>query len=142
CGRASPGDKTSETTTRLITEESSARRQSSYNHTGSLDLSIDPLQDASDDKFRSISRSSFDYSLMMAGKTTVNAFRLRVLIGTIIFVVPIICQWRRRHMSSYESIEIFLQNNNNLEPIKYTYREIKMMTKNFKEKLGKGGFGS
>ncbi|XLS88908.1 hypothetical protein HN51_064916, partial [Arachis hypogaea] len=46
------------------------------------------LQDAS---CRSIPQSSFDYSLMMAGKTTVNTFGLRVLIGTIIFVVLIIC---------------------------------------------------
>ncbi|QHO05961.1 putative receptor-like protein kinase [Arachis hypogaea] len=47
-------------------------------------------------------------------------------------------------MSSYKNIEIFLldNNNNNLVPKKYSYREIKMKTKTFKEKLGKGGFVS
>ncbi|QHO37260.1 hypothetical protein S245_011707 [Arachis hypogaea] len=45
-------------------------------------------------------------------------------------------------MSSYKNIEIFLLANNNLVSKKYSYREIKMKTKTFKEKLGKGGFGS
>ena len=42
----------------------------------------------------------------------------------------------------YDGIEEFLQGQNNLMPIRYSYREIKKMTKGFKDKLGEGGFGS
>ncbi|KAL2556199.1 Glycerophosphodiester phosphodiesterase protein kinase domain-containing GDPDL2 [Forsythia ovata] len=40
----------------------------------------------------------------------------------------------------YDSIEEFLQSQNNLMPIRYTYRDLKNMTKNFKDKLGEGGY--
>ncbi|KAI9074621.1 hypothetical protein K1719_043462 [Acacia pycnantha] len=42
----------------------------------------------------------------------------------------------------YESIEDFLQSDNNITPIRYSYRDIKKMTKGFKVRLGKGGYGS
>ena len=42
----------------------------------------------------------------------------------------------------YDTIEDFLQSDNNIMPIRYPYREIRKMTKGFKIKLGKGGFGS
>ncbi|KAI9074564.1 hypothetical protein K1719_043405 [Acacia pycnantha] len=43
----------------------------------------------------------------------------------------------------YESIEDFLQSDdNNIMPIRYSYRDIKKMTKRFKVRLGKGGYGS
>jgi hypothetical protein len=48
----------------------------------------------------------------------------------------------RRHLSLYTAIEEFLQTHNNLMPIRYSYSEIKKMTKNFKDKLGEGGFGT
>lgn len=41
-----------------------------------------------------------------------------------------------------ESIEEFLQGQNNLTPIKYTYNEIKKMTNNFNQRLGEGGYGT
>ncbi|KAL2556232.1 PR5-like receptor kinase [Forsythia ovata] len=41
-----------------------------------------------------------------------------------------------------DTIEDFLQRQNNLITIKYTYSEIKKMTKNFKDKLGEGGCGT
>ncbi|GLU10441.1 hypothetical protein SLE2022_272440 [Rubroshorea leprosula] len=50
-------------------------------------------------------------------------------------------KWQRRHLSMYDSTEEFLQSNNNLMPIWYSYSDIKKMTNGFKEKLGKGGFG-
>ncbi|GKV47003.1 hypothetical protein SLEP1_g53952 [Rubroshorea leprosula] len=50
-------------------------------------------------------------------------------------------KWRRRHLSMYNSIEEFLQSNNNLMPVRYSYSKIKKMTNGFKEKLGEGGFG-
>ncbi|TYI96041.1 hypothetical protein E1A91_D01G041600v1 [Gossypium mustelinum] len=41
-----------------------------------------------------------------------------------------------------DMIEEFLQSQNNLVPIRYSYKEIKKMTKSFKDKLGEGGYGS
>ncbi|KAK2399312.1 rust resistance kinase Lr10 [Trifolium repens] len=40
----------------------------------------------------------------------------------------------------YENIEDFLQGNS-LIPIRYSYKDIKKMTRGFKEKLGEGGYG-
>ena len=42
----------------------------------------------------------------------------------------------------YSVIEEFLQSHNNLMPIRYSYSNIKKMTKGFKDKLGEGGYGS
>ncbi|MED6137123.1 hypothetical protein PIB30_062055 [Stylosanthes scabra] len=65
----------------------------------------------------------------------------RVLFGVALLVVLFIYKWRRRNLSTYVNIENFLQDNH-LAPIRYSYKEIKSMTKNFKVKLGQGGFGS
>ncbi|PNY12641.1 receptor-like protein kinase [Trifolium pratense] len=46
-----------------------------------------------------------------------------------------------RHTSMYENIEDFLQGNS-LMPIRYSYKEIKNMTRGFKDKLGEGGYGT
>ncbi|XP_065869215.1 LEAF RUST 10 DISEASE-RESISTANCEUS RECEPTOR-LIKE PROTEIN KINASE-like 2.8 [Euphorbia lathyris] len=51
-------------------------------------------------------------------------------------------KWKRRHLSDYNKIEEFLQSQNNLMPGRYTFSDIKKMTRGFKEKLGKGGFGT
>ncbi|XP_074344656.1 rust resistance kinase Lr10-like isoform X2 [Apium graveolens] len=48
---------------------------------------------------------------------------------------------RRRHLSMYDTIEDFLQAQNNLTPIRYAYSDIKEITNNFGDKLGEGGFG-
>ncbi|XP_057950406.1 rust resistance kinase Lr10-like [Malania oleifera] len=53
-----------------------------------------------------------------------------------------IYKFRRRHLSMYDNVEEFLQNQNNLMPIRYSYSEIKKMTNKFKDKLGEGGYGS
>jgi len=42
----------------------------------------------------------------------------------------------------FDYIEIYLQQQNNLMPIGYSYKEIKKMTRGFKDKLGEGGFGT
>ncbi|CAA2957841.1 rust resistance kinase Lr10-like [Olea europaea subsp. europaea] len=49
---------------------------------------------------------------------------------------------RRRHLSIYDNIEEFLQIQKNFKPIRYSYRDLKNMTKNFKDKLGEGGYGT
>jgi serine/threonine protein kinase len=41
----------------------------------------------------------------------------------------------------YDSVEEFLQSQNNLMPIRYSYSEIKKITESFKDKLGEGAFG-
>ncbi|GMP67738.1 hypothetical protein CsSME_00027620 [Camellia sinensis var. sinensis] len=41
----------------------------------------------------------------------------------------------------FDTIEGFLQSQNNLMPIRYSYWNIQIMTKGFKDKLGEGGFG-
>ncbi|XP_052312531.1 LEAF RUST 10 DISEASE-RESISTANCE LOCUS RECEPTOR-LIKE PROTEIN KINASE-like 2.1 isoform X2 [Populus trichocarpa] len=48
--------------------------------------------------------------------------------------------WRKTRGS--QSIEVFLRNYGTLAPKRYSYSELKKMTKNFKEKLGQGGYGS
>jgi serine/threonine protein kinase len=52
----------------------------------------------------------------------------------------LIYKWCRRHLSMYDVVEEFLQSHNNLMPIRYSYSEIMKMTKNFKDKLGEGGY--
>ncbi|XP_062176201.1 rust resistance kinase Lr10-like [Alnus glutinosa] len=42
----------------------------------------------------------------------------------------------------YDAVEEFLQAHNNLLPRRYSYSEIKKMTKSFKDKLGEGGYGT
>ncbi|KAI9085485.1 hypothetical protein K1719_032552 [Acacia pycnantha] len=63
-------------------------------------------------------------------------------LGFPIVVGFLIYKMRRRHLSEYNDIEDFLQSYSSLVPIKYSYSDIKRMTKNFKHKLGEGGYGS
>ncbi|XP_057798682.1 rust resistance kinase Lr10-like isoform X2 [Salvia miltiorrhiza] len=54
----------------------------------------------------------------------------------------LIHKFRTRHFSLFEGVESFLQSENNLAPIRYSYSDIKKMTKGFQVKLGEGGYGS
>ncbi|KAB2627096.1 receptor-like protein kinase [Pyrus ussuriensis x Pyrus communis] len=70
-----------------------------------------------------------------------------LVLAKIIFGVPVVTafliyRWRRRHLSMYSTIEDFLQCDNNFMPIRYSYSDIKKMTRRFKHKLGEGGFGT
>ena len=69
------------------------------------------------------------------------AWAYKVLFGLPFLIVIFICKWRKRHMSMYENIENYLEQNS-MRPIRYSYKEIKKMTRGFKDKLGEGGFGS
>ncbi|MBA0733528.1 hypothetical protein Gogos_017527, partial [Gossypium gossypioides] len=71
----------------------------------------------------------------------VGVIILRVLPGILCLSGLVIYKWRRRHLSMDDKIEEFLQSHN-LAPIRYSFKEIKKMTKNFKNKLGEGGYGS
>ncbi|CAJ2674648.1 unnamed protein product [Trifolium pratense] len=66
----------------------------------------------------------------------------RFLFGMTLFIALLIYKWRKRHLSMFEYIEMYLQQQNNLIPIGYSYKEIKKMAKGFKDKLGEGGFGT
>ncbi|KAG8638335.1 hypothetical protein MANES_14G007108v8 [Manihot esculenta] len=54
----------------------------------------------------------------------------------------LIYTWSRRHLSMYDSIEEFLQSQNNFAPVRYSYSDIRKMTNGFRDKLGEGGYGS
>ncbi|XP_030514544.2 rust resistance kinase Lr10-like isoform X2 [Rhodamnia argentea] len=54
----------------------------------------------------------------------------------------LIYKCRRRHLAMDKNIEEFLQAHNNFLPIRYSYSNIKKITRNFKHKLGEGGYGS
>ncbi|KAG2694079.1 hypothetical protein I3760_08G124300 [Carya illinoinensis] len=64
------------------------------------------------------------------------------VLGAPFVIAFLIHKWRRRHLSMYDNVEEFLQAQNNLMPIRYSFSEIKKMTKGFKESLGEGGFGT
>ncbi|XP_019081368.1 rust resistance kinase Lr10 [Vitis vinifera] len=67
---------------------------------------------------------------------------LRTLFGTPCVLIFLVYKWRRRNLSMYQAIEEFIQTHNKLMPIRYSYSNIKKMTKGFNEKLGEGGYGS
>ncbi|KAJ6860066.1 rust resistance kinase Lr10-like [Populus alba x Populus x berolinensis] len=66
---------------------------------------------------------------------------LIVVCGTPCVTIFFIYKWRRRHLSVYDTVEQFLQSQNNLMPVRYSYSDIKKITRGFKDKLGEGGFG-
>ncbi|KAK7255311.1 hypothetical protein RIF29_28718 [Crotalaria pallida] len=79
--------------------------------------------------------------LFMGQNILPSLLALRYLFGVAFLLLLLLYKWRRRHLSMYGDIEIFLLDNN-LNPIRYEYKEIKKMTSGFKGKLGQGGFGS
>ena len=64
------------------------------------------------------------------------------LFGMLCLFAYLIYKFHRRHLSLDDGIEEFLRNHQNLQPIKYSYSNIKRMIQNFANKLGQGGFGS
>ncbi|KAK4736679.1 hypothetical protein R3W88_000376 [Solanum pinnatisectum] len=71
--------------------------------------------------------------------------RFSIVARVILFpciVVFLMIELRRRHLSIYDAIENFLHGENNFAPIRYSNSNIRKMTRNFKEKLGQGGYGS
>ncbi|KAL9669527.1 hypothetical protein QQ045_007074 [Rhodiola kirilowii] len=65
-----------------------------------------------------------------------------IFLGPACGFVLFIYKYPRRHSSLYYVIEEYLHKNNNLNPIRYSYQDIKSMTNNFRDKLGEGGFGA
>ncbi|XP_045817387.1 LEAF RUST 10 DISEASE-RESISTANCE LOCUS RECEPTOR-LIKE PROTEIN KINASE-like 2.1 isoform X2 [Trifolium pratense] len=96
--------------------------------------------DASSKEDVSISKIGIEIG-RITGKYILPSYIVRFVMGLIVFFVLLINTCRRRHISIYESIEVFLRANT-LIPIRYSYKEIKMMTGSFRAKLGEGGFGA
>ncbi|XP_054820951.1 LEAF RUST 10 DISEASE-RESISTANCE LOCUS RECEPTOR-LIKE PROTEIN KINASE-like 2.7 [Prosopis cineraria] len=67
---------------------------------------------------------------------------LRFLVGIFFLSILLIYTCRRRHLSGYENIEDFIRLHHNLHPLRYSYKDLKTMTKGFKNKIGEGGFGT
>ncbi|KAL6289475.1 hypothetical protein ACE6H2_006985 [Prunus campanulata] len=88
-------------------------------------------------RFRRISYWGIYYWLILGAY-----FPIRSIFGVPFLAALLIYKRRRMHLSMYSSIEDFLQSDNNLIPIRYTYSDIKKMTNRFNEKLGEGGYGS
>lgn len=75
------------------------------------------------------------------GRYLLPIFVARFILGLLVFFVLLIYTCRRRHISMYEDIEVFLRGST-MMPIRYSYKEIKKMTQSFRDKLGEGGFGA
>ncbi|KAG6715341.1 hypothetical protein I3842_05G246500 [Carya illinoinensis] len=96
----------------------------------------------------------YDWGYYNTGRQEVRVFVITIILdfglyqgakfmlGVPFVLAFLIYKWRRRHLSAFDIIEEFLQNNNNLIPIRYSYSEIRNMTKKFKDKLGEGGYGT
>ncbi|XP_027939015.1 rust resistance kinase Lr10-like [Vigna unguiculata] len=83
----------------------------------------------------------YEPGFVSLGHYVIPYFIVRYFGGMILFIVLLVYKWRRRHLSLYENIENYLEQNS-LIPIRYSYKEIKKMTRGFNEKLGEGGYGS
>ncbi|KAL3714393.1 hypothetical protein ACJRO7_006337 [Eucalyptus globulus] len=66
---------------------------------------------------------------------------VKFIIGMPFVAIFLIYKYRRRHIAMDKNIEEFLQAHNNFLPIRYSYSNIKKITRNFKHKLGEGGYG-
>jgi serine/threonine protein kinase len=86
--------------------------------------------------------SKYKIGLLTGHYVLPSLLAARYLFGMTLFIALLIYKWRKRHLSMFEYIEIYLQQQNNLMPIGYSYKEIKKMAKGFKDKLGEGGFGT
>ncbi|KAK3415705.1 hypothetical protein EUGRSUZ_H01554 [Eucalyptus grandis] len=68
--------------------------------------------------------------------------KAKFVLGVLCVLILLIYKWMRRRQAIDAIIEEFLQAHNNFLPIRYSYSDIKKITKNFKYKLGEGGYGS
>ncbi|KAF8015213.1 hypothetical protein BT93_H0882 [Corymbia citriodora subsp. variegata] len=71
-----------------------------------------------------------------------NYVGTKFILGAPCILIILIYKWMRRHQAIDTNIEEFLRAHNNFLPIRYSYSDIKKITKNFKHKLGEGGYGS
>eukprot|EP00268_Persea_americana_P030673 TRINITY_DN2972_c0_g1_i11.p1 TRINITY_DN2972_c0_g1~~TRINITY_DN2972_c0_g1_i11.p1 ORF type:complete len:388 (-),score=57.69 TRINITY_DN2972_c0_g1_i11:155-1318(-) len=67
---------------------------------------------------------------------------MRTTIGILCFSIFLVYKLRKKHIWMDTTVEEFLSNYRYQMLRRYSYSRIKKVTKNFKEKLGEGGFGS
>ena len=65
-----------------------------------------------------------------------------MVLGTPCVVALLIYKWCRRHLSTNDAVEEFLQSQNNFMSIRYSYSKIRKMANGFKDKVGEGGYDS
>ncbi|XP_012486431.1 LEAF RUST 10 DISEASE-RESISTANCE LOCUS RECEPTOR-LIKE PROTEIN KINASE-like 2.1 isoform X2 [Gossypium raimondii] len=70
------------------------------------------------------------------------ATALLITAGILFFRTKISTTFHWKFRNRDQDVEAFLKNNGGLVPKRYSYSDIKKMTSSFKEKLGKGGYGS
>ncbi|XP_040371700.1 LEAF RUST 10 DISEASE-RESISTANCE LOCUS RECEPTOR-LIKE PROTEIN KINASE-like 2.4 isoform X2 [Rosa chinensis] len=87
---------------------------------------------------RSISDRGHLYLDLIVAASVVG---VKLIFGGPFVIALLIYKWRRRHWSTYNTIEDFLHSDNFM-PIRYSYSNIKKMSDGFKDKLGEGGYGS
>ncbi|XP_056171166.1 rust resistance kinase Lr10-like isoform X2 [Syzygium oleosum] len=78
----------------------------------------------------------------IAGFVLAHFLAAKFIFGGPCVLILLINKWMKRHQAMDANIEEFLRAHNNFLPIKYSYSDIKKITKNFKHKLGEGGYGS
>ncbi|KAI3850402.1 hypothetical protein MKX03_029845 [Papaver bracteatum] len=66
----------------------------------------------------------------------------RSILGTLCVLSILVYMVRRRNRAMNGDIEDFLNTYGDQMPMRYSYNDVKIMTSNFKEKLGQGGYGS
>ncbi|XP_039161040.1 LEAF RUST 10 DISEASE-RESISTANCE LOCUS RECEPTOR-LIKE PROTEIN KINASE-like 2.3 [Eucalyptus grandis] len=88
---------------------------------------------ALDDALNTVPDAGFIFAHFLAAK---------FIFGAPCVLILLIYKWMRRHQAMDTNIEEFLRAQNNFLPIRYSYSNIKKITKNFKYKLGEGGYGS
>ncbi|KAL5071035.1 hypothetical protein RYX36_021922 [Vicia faba] len=86
--------------------------------------------------------SLFFMSPIYIGKLIILLSFVKLVLGAPCIIVLLVYKWRRKHLSMYDGIEDFLRGDNSIIPIRYSYKDIKKMTEQFKTKLGNGGYGS
>ncbi|KAL8495301.1 hypothetical protein ACS0TY_019452 [Phlomoides rotata] len=82
------------------------------------------------------------YLMSFLGYFIVLILVVRFIIGFPFLMGYAIYIYRRRHLSMFDVIEKFLRSDDKLMPIRYSYSDIKKITRDFREKLGQGGFGT
>ncbi|KAI9112602.1 hypothetical protein K1719_016525 [Acacia pycnantha] len=75
----------------------------------------------------------------ITGRYVLTFSILRYLVGILSLFILFIYTYRRRLLSMHESIEDLIRLHN-LRPIRYSYKDLKTMTKGFKDNVGEGGF--
>ncbi|XP_068667127.1 rust resistance kinase Lr10-like [Aristolochia californica] len=85
------------------------------------------------------SKSVYEWTIVVAPPILLA---IRTVIGVLCFAAFLVYKCRTRAAWMDTTVEEFLVQFKHQTPNRYSYRDIKKMTRGFKEKLGQGGFGS